>query len=154
MSSHLDENGQARMVDISEKHRTARTAAAEGIIMVPETVLAALRANSLKKGDALAVARIAGIMAAKNTPRTIPLCHDIGLTGCEVEFEPGDDRIRAVCRVKCMARTGAEMEALCGVTAALLALYDMAKSIDKGMEITGIRLLSKSGGKSGDWERK
>ncbi len=151
MSSHLDEAGRARMVDISEKHRTARTAAAEGTILVSEAVLAAIRDSSLKKGDALAVARIAGVMAAKNTPRTIPLCHDIGLTGCEVAFEPGEGRIRAVCRVKCMARTGAEMEALCGVTAALLALYDMAKSIDKEMEITGVRLLSKTGGKSGDY---
>ena len=154
MSSHLDSAGKARMVDVSAKSETVRTAMAEGFISMSAAALTAIRENNLKKGDALAVARIAGIMAVKNTPQTIPLCHNIPLGGCEVEFEIGTDQIRAVCRVHCQARTGAEMEALCGVSAALLTIYDMAKSIDKRMEMGGIRLLEKTGGKSGDFVRR
>lgn len=153
MSSHLDASGKAVMVDITEKTETARTAMAEGFLVASEAALAAIRENSLKKGDALSVARVAGIMAAKNTSRVIPLCHDIPLTSCEVTFEFGGDRVRAVCRVACAARTGAEMEALNAVAVALLTLYDMAKSVDKAMEITDIRLLAKTGGTSGDFVR-
>jgi cyclic pyranopterin phosphate synthase len=138
------------MVDVSGKPETARTAVAEGFIRVSEAVLAAVRANALKKGDALATARVAGIMAVKNTSRTIPLCHDIPVSACGIDLALENGRIRATCRVTCAARTGAEMEALSGVSAALLTLYDMAKSIDKDMEIGGVRLLSTSGGASGD----
>lgn len=150
MSSHIDASGSVHMVDVSAKEVTARTAVAEGFLRVSAAVLAAIRANSLKKGDALAVARVAGILAVKNTPGAIPLCHAIPIEGCAIDLELEDVRIRATCRVTCAAKTGAEMEALSGVAAALLTLYDMAKSIDKDMELTGIRLLSKSGGKSGD----
>lgn len=150
MLSHVDESGNARMVDISRKPATARTAVAEGFIHMSVEALEAVRGNTLKKGDALATARIAGIMAAKNTPRAIPLCHDIHLTGCEIEFIPGDGRIRAECRVRCQASTGAEMEALSGVAGALLTVYDMCKAVDRHMRIDGVRLLSKTGGQSGD----
>lgn len=141
------------MIDVSGKPETSRTAVAEGTITVSEAVFAAIRGNALKKGDALAVARVAGIMAAKNVPGTIPLCHHIPLAGCDIAFELGDGKIRATCRVVCHARTGAEMEALSGVSVALLTLYDMCKSIDKGMEMGGIRLLAKDGGASGDYRR-
>ncbi len=138
------------MVDVSEKSETARTAVAEGRIRVSPAVMDAIRSHSLKKGDALATARVAGIMAVKNASRTIPLCHDIPVSGCDIGLELEEGGIRATCRVVCRARTGAEMEALSGVSAALLTLYDMAKSIDRNMEIGGVRLLSKSGGASGD----
>lgn len=154
MSSHLDAAGKAVMVDVTAKTETSRTASAEGTLLASEAAVAAIRDNALKKGDALSVARVAGIMAAKNTSRVIPLCHDIPLGSCTIDFELGRGSIRAVCRVACLARTGAEMEALNGVSASLLTLYDMAKSIDRGMEITGIRLLTKTGGKSGDFSRE
>lgn len=150
MLSHVDESGNARMVDITRKPATARTAVAEGFIYMSGEALEAVRGNTLKKGDALATARIAGIMAAKNTPRAIPLCHDIHLTGCEIGFTLGDGWIRAECGVRCQASTGAEMEALSGVAGALLTVYDMCKSVDKHMRIDGVRLLSKTGGRSGD----
>lgn len=153
MSSHLDPSGKAIMIDVTAKQETARTALAEGFLRATESVVTAIRENSLKKGDALAVARVAGIMAAKNTSRTIPLCHDIPLGSCTIDFELFQDTIRVVCAVRCEAKTGAEMEALHGITISLLTLYDMAKSIDKGMEITDVRLLAKSGGKSGDFQR-
>lgn len=154
MSSHLNATGKAIMVDVTDKAETARTASAEGVLRASSAVLASIRENSLKKGDALAVARVAGIMAVKNTSRVIPLCHDIPVGACDIEFELGEDEVRAVCRVACLAKTGAEMEALNGVATALLTLYDMTKSIDKGMEITGVRLLGKTGGKSGDFFRE
>lgn len=153
MSSHLDASGRAVMIDVTDKAETARTASAEGVLSASEAVVRAIRENTLHKGDALAVARVAGIMAAKNTSRAVPLCHDIPLGSCDIEFELGRETIRVVCRVVCRARTGAEMEALHGVAVALLALYDMAKSVDKGMEITRVRLLTKTGGKSGDFSR-
>lgn len=154
MSSHLDPSGNAVMVDVTAKQETARTASAEGFLRATKDVVCAIRENSLKKGDALAVARVAGIMAAKNTAGTIPLCHDIPLGACTVEFELGAEEIRAVCSVRCLAKTGAEMEALNGVAVTLLTLYDMAKSMGKGMEIANIRLLKKTGGKSGDFLRR
>ena len=149
MSSHIDESGSAVMIDVSGKAVTARTAVAEGFIRMSGAVLEAIRGNTLKKGDALAVARIAGILAVKNTPRAIPLCHSIPIDGCDIALETEDGRIRATCRVACTAKTGAEMEALSGVSAALLTIYDMCKSIDKDMELYGVRLLAKSGGASG-----
>ncbi len=154
VSSHIDASGAVVMVDVSAKAATSRTAVAEGFLRVSPAVLDAIRDNTLKKGDALATARVAGILAVKNTPRTIPLCHDIPISGCGVDLALEEGRIRAVCRVVCHARTGAEMEALSGVSAALLTLYDMAKSLDKDMEIGGVRLLSKSGGASGDIVRE
>lgn len=154
MSSHLDDAGKAVMVDITGKTETSRTACAEGVLAASEQVVGAIRENSLKKGDALAVARVAGIMAVKNTSRVIPLCHDIPISACDIEFHLGAAEIRVVCSVACHARTGAEMEALNGATAALLTLYDMAKSIDKGMEIVCVRLLRKTGGKSGDFIKR
>lgn len=142
------------MVDVSPKNETDRTAIAEGFIRVSDAVLAAIRENNVKKGDALGVARVAGIMAVKNTPRVIPLCHDIPVSGCDIEFTLEEGGIRAVCRVVCHARTGAEMEALSGASTALLTIYDMCKSIDKAMEIGSLRLLRKTGGKSGDYVRQ
>lgn len=154
MSSHLDESGKAFMVDVSGKSETGRTAVAEGYIFVSEPVLAAIRENAVKKGDALGVARVAGILAVKNTPRVIPLCHNIPISGCDIQFTLEEGRIRAVCSVVCHAQTGAEMEALSGVSTALLTIYDMCKSIDNAMEINNIRLLKKTGGKSGDYVRR
>lgn len=153
MSSHLDASGKAVMVDITAKTPGPRTAGAAGTLIASPAVLDAIRANSLQKGDALAVARVAGIMAVKNTPSVIPLCHTIPITACGIDFVLGEDRVRVTCTVACHAKTGAEMEALNGVTAALLTLYDMAKSIDKTMTITDIELLTKTGGKSGDFTR-
>ncbi|MCC8165495.1 MAG: cyclic pyranopterin monophosphate synthase MoaC [Planctomycetes bacterium] len=154
MSSHLDDDGKAIMVDVSAKPETDRSAMAEGRIRMSKAVVAAVRANSLKKGDALAVARVAGIMAVKKTSSVIPLCHPIPVSGCEIEFVIEDESIFATCTVWCRYCTGVEMEALNGVTTALLTIYDMCKSIDKAMEIFGIRLLRKTGGKSGDYRRK
>lgn len=153
MSSHLDEAGKAFMVDVSAKAETGRTAVAEGYIYVSRAVLDAIRENNVKKGDALGVARVAGIMAVKNTPRVIPLCHDIPVSGCDIAFTLEEGRIRAQCSVVCHARTGAEMEALSGAATALLTIYDMCKSIDKAMEISSLRLIRKTGGKSGDYVR-
>ncbi len=151
MSTHLDAAGNAIMVDIAGKPPTRRVAVAEGYLVLSQEALAAIRDNALKKGDALAVGRVAGIMAAKNTSRVIPLCHDIPLSSCNIDFEMGEREIRAVCTVACTAGTGAEMEALSGVAAALLTLYDMAKAIDRTMTLGRIRLLHKSGGKSGEY---
>ncbi len=153
MSTHIDAEGKAIMVDVAEKPFTTRTAKVEGTITVSRDVIAAIRENSVKKGDVLAVARIAAILAVKNTARVIPLCHEIPISGCTVEFDVQDTTVRVVCIVKCHYQTGVEMEALNGATTALLTIYDMCKSIDKGMEITGIKLLRKTGGKSGDYER-
>lgn len=139
------------MVDVSHKAVTAREAVAEGRLAVSREVIAAIRGHAVKKGDVLAVARIAGIMAVKNTSRTIPLCHDIPIDGCAIDFVLEATAVLARCSVVCAARTGAEMEALCGTATALLTVYDMCKAIDKGMVLEDVRLVSKSGGKSGDW---
>ncbi|MCC8107784.1 MAG: cyclic pyranopterin monophosphate synthase MoaC [Planctomycetes bacterium] len=151
MSSHLDSDGRARMVDVSGKAATARTAVAAGRLEATAAIVRAVRDNALAKGDALAVARVAAIMAVKNTSRVIPLCHDIAVASCQVEFDLGESVIDVRCRVTSTGLTGVEMEALHGVAVALLTLYDMAKSMDKGMVVRDIRLLSKSGGKSGDY---
>lgn len=153
--THVDADGRARMVGVGDKAETERIARAEGAITMSEEVLAAIEVNSLAKGDAISTARIAGIMAAKKTSELIPLCHNIVLT--EVGIDIDVDRSLPGVRVRSWAasrgRTGVEMEALTAVTVALLTLYDMGKSIDRGMEILGIRLTAKSGGKSGDWSR-
>lgn len=151
--NHFDQNGNAVMVDVSEKAPTSRTAVATGEIRVGEAVMEAVLSGTAKKGDVLGVGRIAGIMAAKRTGDMIPLCHPLPLTHCSVEFEADRQSgvIRAVCTVKTDGKTGVEMEALTGVSAALLTVYDMCKAIDKGMVITGIHLMKKSGGRSGEF---
>ena len=149
--THLDESGAARMVDVGGKPETARSATAEGRIrMAPET-LAAVREGSGPKGDVLAAARIAGIMAAKKTGELIPLCHPLSLDAVQVEFAFEDDAVRATARASLTGRTGVEMEAMTATSVALLTIYDMAKALDKGMVIEGVRLLEKTGGKSGTW---
>lgn len=153
MSTHMDADGNAVMVDVSEKATTARTAVAEGRIRMAAEALRAVRAGAAAKGDVLGVAQVAGIIAAKRTWEIIPLCHPLPLTHCRVLFDLEEDAVRAVCEVKTVNRTGAEMEALTGVSVALLTVYDMCKSMDKGMTMDGIRLLSKTGGKSGDFVR-
>ena len=153
--THFDESGRAHMVDISDKADTAREAIAEGEIhMQPET-LARIRAGQISKGDVLAVAQVAGIMAAKQTPQIIPMCHALLLTGVDLAFQLDDTRHAVIIRatVRTVGKTGAEMEALTAVSAAALTIYDMCKAIDRGMSMHNIRLVRKSGGKSGVFER-
>lgn len=149
--THLGADGAAHMVDVSAKADTAREAVAEGRITMSAEALEAVRAGNIKKGDVLGTARIAGIMAAKKTSELIPLCHPLMLSKIAIAFEFEDHGIRAQARVRLNGPTGVEMEALTAVSVALLTLYDMAKALDKSMVISGIRLLSKTGGKSGDW---
>ena len=153
MSTHIDADGNAVMVDVSAKSATARTAAAEGRIRVSDAVMRAVREGAAAKGDVLGVAQLAGIMGAKKTADLIPLCHPLPLSHCSVVLELEENAIRAVCEVKTVHQTGVEMEALTGVSLALLTVYDMCKSMDKRMEIGEIRLLKKTGGKSGDFIR-
>lgn len=149
--THLDASGTAHMVDVGGKPATARRAVAEGrIAMRPET-LAAIRAGNAPKGDVLGTARIAGIMAAKRTGELIPLCHPLGLEAVNIEFDYEESAIRAVATASLTGKTGVEMEAMTAVSVALLTIYDMAKALDKAMVIAGVRLIAKSGGKSGDW---
>ncbi len=150
--THLDDSGAAHMVDVSEKAYTVREAVAEGYIAMSAEALVAIRDGSAKKGDVLATARIAGIMAAKKTAELIPLCHPLMLSKVSVDFQLEDDGIRATALVRLTGQTGVEMEAMTSVSIALLTIYDMGKALDKGMTISGVRLLSKSGGKSGDWK--
>jgi cyclic pyranopterin monophosphate synthase len=149
--THLDETGAARMVDVAGKTVTAREAVACGRITMSEEAAAAIRAGAVKKGDVLATARIAGIMAAKRTAELIPLCHPLPLTKVSVDLAPDESGVTVTATAATEAQTGVEMEALTAVSTALLTLYDMAKALDKGMTIGEIRLLSKKGGKSGDW---
>jgi cyclic pyranopterin monophosphate synthase len=149
--THLDERGQARMVDVGGKPETARSAAATGRIRMSAEALAAVRDGGGPKGDVLAAARIAGIMAAKKTGELIPLCHPLALDAVSVDFAFEAGAIRATARASLTGRTGVEMEAMTAVGIALLTIYDMAKALDKGMVIEDVRLLEKTGGKSGDW---
>ena len=149
--THLDEAGAARMVDVGGKVETARSASATGRIRMSAEALAAVRDGSGPKGDVLAVARIAGIMAAKKTAELIPLCHPLALDAVTVEFAFEADAVRANARASLTGRTGVEMEALVAASIALLTVYDMAKALDKGMVVEEVRLLEKTGGKSGDW---
>ena len=149
--THLDEHGQARMVDVGGKPETARSATATGRIRVSPTALAAIRDGSGPKGDVLATARIAGILAAKRTGELIPLCHPLALDTVSVDFAFEDDAVRVTARAGLTGRTGVEMEALTAASVALLTVYDMAKAIDKTMVIDEVRLIEKTGGKSGDW---
>ena len=149
--THLGADGAAHMVDVSAKADTAREAVAEGRITMSAEALDAVRAGNIKKGDVLGTARVAGIMAAKKTSELIPLCHPLMLSKIAITFEFEDHGIRAEARVRLNGPTGVEMEALTAVSVALLTLYDMAKALDKSMVMSDIRLLSKTGGKSGDW---
>lgn len=149
--THLDADGAARMVDVSAKATTVREAVATGRIdMIPEAA-EAIAQGLVKKGDVLAVARVAGIMAAKKTADLIPLCHPLPLSAVTVDFDLDDTGVTAKATARTAAQTGVEMEALTAVSVALLTVYDMAKALDKGMTIHSIALLSKTGGKSGDW---
>jgi cyclic pyranopterin phosphate synthase len=150
--THLDETGAARMVDVSAKSDTGRVAVTEGRIEMSAAALSAIRDGTTKKGDVLAVARVAGIMAAKKTSELIPLCHPIALSSVTVDFTLGDTSITATVTARATGPTGVEMEALTAVSVALLTLYDMAKAMDRGMRIEGVRLLRKTGGKSGTWQ--
>ena len=151
--THVDETGAARMVDVSGKDVTVRTATASGRVLVSAEVIGLLRGRGVPKGDALAVARIAGIQAAKRTPDLVPLCHPIAIHGVEVDLRVDDDAVRIVATVRTADRTGVEMEALTCVAVAGLALVDMVKAVDKGATITDVRVESKSGGRSGTWTR-
>lgn len=154
--THFNQHGDAIMVDISKKAETAREAIAEGRISMNQECFDQLKAGNIGKGDVLGVARIAGIMGAKKTSELIPLCHLLSLTKAEIDFELEDETcsVRTICTVQTTGKTGVEMEALTGVQIALLTIYDMCKAVDKGMEMNGIHLCQKSGGKSGIYIRK
>ena len=151
--THVDEAGAARMVDVSAKEVTSRTARATGRVLVSPEVVALLRGTGVPKGDALAVARIAGIMGAKRTPELIPLCHPLAISGVTVDLTVADDAVEVAATVKTTDRTGVEMEALTAVSVAALTVVDMVKAVDKAAVITDVRVESKTGGKSGDWQR-
>lgn len=154
--THFDRQGNALMVDVSEKADTQREAFATGTIQVSEEVYQAVESGTVKKGDVLSVAATAGIMGAKKTSELIPMCHILPLTGCRIwfEMEPQQKKIRCFCKVKVNGKTGVEMEALTGVSTALLTIYDMCKAIDRSMEIGEIYLCRKTGGRSGEVENK
>ncbi|MDF2514548.1 MAG: cyclic pyranopterin monophosphate synthase accessory protein [Herbinix sp.] len=153
--THFDDNGNAVMVDVTDKKITQRTAVARGCIRVNEEVFRRILEGSIEKGDVLGVARIAGIMGVKRTSDLIPLCHPLMLSKSSIEFQLEETTkvITAECTCKLEGKTGVEMEALTGVTVALLTIYDMCKALDKGMEIFGVHLVKKTGGKSGEYER-
>ena len=151
--THLDPSGQARMVDVSGKEVSLRTATAVGMVSCPAAVVALLRSGSVPKGDVLAVARIAGIAAAKRTPELLPLAHVIGVHGVVVDVEVVDTGVAIQATVRTVDRTGVEMEALTAVSVAALAIVDMVKGIDKHVQIESVRLVAKDGGKSGPWRR-
>ena len=149
--THIDAAGNARMVDVADKAVTAREATAEGWVRMGDEALSQVRARSAKKGDVLAVAQLAGIQAAKRTGELIPLCHPLALDGVRVSLDATDEGVRVEATVRCTGRTGVEMEALTAVTVAALTVYDMLKAVDRGMRVEGVRLLAKSGGRSGEW---
>ena len=151
--THLDHEGHARMVDVTEKQPTVRSAAAEGRVNCSPALVAALREGTTPKGDVLAVARIAGISAAKRTPELLPLAHVIGVHGVTLDVEIDDDGVAISATVRTADRTGVEMEALTAVSVAALNVVDMVKGMDRTVEITDIRMTAKSGGRSGDWRR-
>ncbi|MGW1378935.1 cyclic pyranopterin monophosphate synthase MoaC [Streptomyces sp. NPDC002446] len=151
--THLDAAGAARMVDVSAKDVTARTARARGRVLVSPQVIELLRGEGMPKGDALATARIAGIMGAKRTPELIPLCHPLAVSGVKVDLSLTDEAVEIAATVKTTDRTGVEMEALTAVSVAALTVVDMIKAVDKAAVISDIRVEEKTGGKSGDWSR-
>lgn len=151
--THVDEHGAARMVDVSGKEVTVRTARASGRVVVSPRVVELLRGEGVPKGDVLAVARIAGIQGAKRTPDLVPLCHPLALHGVEVELDVANDAIEIAATVRTADRTGVEMEALTAVATAALTVIDMIKAVDKGATITDVRVDEKTGGRSGTWRR-
>jgi len=151
--THLDTRGEARMVDVGEKPRTHRRAVAEAYLRASEEVVALLRTGSAPKGDVLATARVAGIMAAKRTPELIPLCHGVALTRVSVDLEVQANGVRIVAAAEAQDRTGVEMEAMTAASIAALTLYDMLKSLDKGLVVERLALVEKEGGRSGHWRR-
>jgi cyclic pyranopterin phosphate synthase len=151
--THVDEAGAARMVDVSGKDVTSRQAVATGRVLVSPTVVALLRGEGVPKGDALGVARVAGIMAAKRTPDLVPLCHPLAISGVTVDLLVEDDAVAITATVRTSDRTGVEMEALTAVSVAALTVVDMVKAVDKAAVITDVRVETKTGGKSGDWAR-
>jgi cyclic pyranopterin phosphate synthase len=151
--THLDAAGAARMVDVSGKDVTVRTATATGRFVTTPEVIGLLRRDGLPKGDALAVARIAGLAAAKRTPDLVPLCHPVALHGVSVDLELGADCVEITATTRTADRTGVEMEALTSVVVTGLALYDMVKAVDRGAQLTDVQLQTKSGGRSGEWTR-
>ena len=151
--THVDEAGAARMVDVTGKDVTARTATASGRVLVSAEVVSLLRGDGVPKGDALAVARIAGIMGAKQTPSLIPLCHPLAISGVTVDLVVADDAVEISATVRTSDRTGVEMEALTAVSVAALTVVDMVNAVDKGAVISDVRVETKAGGKSGDWSR-
>ncbi|MDI6410631.1 MULTISPECIES: cyclic pyranopterin monophosphate synthase MoaC [Streptomyces] len=152
--THVDDSGAARMVDVSEKDVTARTARATGRVLVSPQVVALLRGDGVPKGDALATARIAGILGAKKTPELIPLCHPLAVSGVKVDLSVADDAVEIAAQVKTTDRTGVEMEALTAVTVAALTVIDMVKAVDKSAAITDVKVEEKTGGRSGHWTRE
>lgn len=153
--THIDKKGKAKMVDVTSKDITVREAVAKGNIFMQQGTLKAILTNEIKKGDVLGVARVAGIMAAKRTGEIIPLCHPLNITSIDISFEPVRDKdcIDITATVKVSSQTGVEMEALTAVSVAALTIYDMCKAIDKGMTISNIRLIKKTGGKGGAYIR-
>lgn len=152
--THFTDDGAAHMVDVSQKADSSRVAVASGRITMNPTTVNLIRSGSASKGDVLGVAQIAGIMAAKNTPQIIPLCHPLMLSGVEVSFEIDDNGVSVAASVRTVGKTGVEMEALTACSAALLTIYDMMKAVDRGMTIERIRVESKDGGASGSWQRE
>lgn len=154
--SHFDEKGASRMVDVTEKNVTNRTATAKGSVKMKNETLKAILEMKIKKGNVFEVARVAGIMGVKQTPHIIPMCHPLNISGVSIDFSCHEEKglVDIFCTVNLSAQTGVEMEALTGVSIAALTIYDMCKAVDKGMEITDICLLKKSGGKSGDFIRE
>ncbi|WP_019814598.1 cyclic pyranopterin monophosphate synthase MoaC [Saccharomonospora saliphila] len=152
--SHLDEAGTARMVDVSGKDVTARTAVARGTLRTTSEVIGLLTAGELPKGDALATARVAGVLGAKRTPELIPLCHQIALAKVDVDFDPGAESVAITATARTSDRTGVEMEALTAVAVAGLTLHDMVKAVDPSASLDEVRLVSKDGGSSGAWRRE
>ena len=151
--SHINEQGRAKMVDVTEKDSTFREAIAEGTVVVNPDTMELIKSGGIKKGDVLAVAQVAGVMAAKKTSDIIPMCHPLMLTGVDITFELTETEIHILAVVKCKGNTGVEMEALSAVSTAALTIYDMCKAVQRDIEIQNIRLDYKSGGKSGVYER-
>ena len=151
--THLDEDGQAHMVDVGDKDTTQRTAIAEAVVAMTDATADLLFSGQLPKGDAIAVARVAGIQGAKATPQLIPLCHPLPVSSVNVDIQRTDEGARITVTVRVTAQTGVEMEAMTGASVAALTLYDMIKGVERGAEITRVQLVSKAGGKSGDWHR-
>ena len=152
--THINEQGRARMVDVTKKDVTFRQAEAEGRVRMSRETVELIRTGGTPKGDVLAVAQVAGIMAAKRTDELIPMCHSVALTGVDLRFAVEEDAVLIQAEVRCRGETGVEMEALTAVTAAALTIYDMCKAVQRDMEITDVRLCRKSGGKSGDYAKE